>query len=73
MLKFPGTWKCSDCNYESKNKNNMYEHVECRHVSHPGYICQFCNKTIASRNSLRNHIIRMHKTSDKVGSAPMIF
>ena len=70
MLKFPGTWRCSDCAYESKNKNNMYEHIECRHVTHPGYVCPHCSKRIASRNSLRNHIIRMHKFEDPQKMTP---
>jgi len=61
MVKLPGRWRCSDCEYESRNKNNMYEHIECRHVDHPGYLCPYCSKAIASRNSLRNHIIRKHK------------
>ena len=30
MVKLPGRWRCSDCEYESRNKNNMYEHIECR-------------------------------------------
>jgi ribosomal protein L37AE/L43A len=61
MVKCLGAWQCAECDYSTKNNANLYEHIESRHISHPGYVCPHCSRLIATRNSLRNHIIRMHK------------
>ena len=61
MVKDPSGWYCTDCDYSTKNNSNLYEHIESRHVSHPGYACDICSKFCSTRNSLRNHKARLHK------------
>ena len=57
-------WTCTDCSYSSKNKSNVYEHVESRHVGSYGYHCQLCDKSCPSRNAFRIHNIRYHSNKD---------
>lgn len=61
MVKELTGWACSDCDYHTKNNSNLYEHIESRHVQHPGYNCDICFKFCSTRNSLRNHKARLHK------------
>ena len=32
MLKVGSGWQCSDCEYSSAKKYNLYRHVEVKHV-----------------------------------------
>jgi len=63
MVKEQGSWHCTDCPYTTKNNSNLFEHIESRHVDHPGYCCDICMKFCATRNSLRNHKVRLHKNT----------
>lgn len=47
-------WLCMECGYKSK-KSHVMEHVEAKHVEHPGYACPICPKTFQTRGSLRQH------------------
>lgn len=52
-------YKCFDCGWVTQQKTNMKVHVEGKHVpNHPGVICQYCNKRLATREALRNHLSR---------------
>ena len=62
MIKDPIMgWKCSDCDYRTKNNSVLYEHIESKHVDHPGYECDICSKFCSTRNSLRNHKSLKHR------------
>ena len=62
MIKDPIMgWKCSDCGYGTKNNSVLYEHIESKHVDHPGYECDICSKFCSTRNSLRNHKSLKHR------------
>ena len=50
----PKVWQCIDCGY-SRKKSHVVEHVEAKHVNHPGYTCQMCPKVFPTRGSLRQH------------------
>lgn len=50
----PKVWECMDCGYKGK-KSHVVEHVEAKHVDHPGYTCQLCPKVFQTRGSLRQH------------------
>ena len=52
---------CTDCGFISNHKSVMYDHVEARHVTHPGVTCQMCGKTGMTRNAHRVHLIARHK------------
>ena len=46
-----GLWQCADCDLKTKS-SNLYNHVESKHLDHPGYNCQYCQKFCKSRHSL---------------------
>jgi len=54
-------WRCLDCQYTTKFKPVLFQHVESKHTLSSGYNCQFCGKFCPSRNALRSHISRQHK------------
>jgi len=64
MTKVPGEtfnfWQCTVCEYSSKKKHNMFEHIESKHVQHQGYYCYLCNKSCPSQSSFRMHNKRKH-------------
>ena len=64
MWKQDGIWACTDCDYTSKNNSNVYEHIEGKHVSNPGYICLLYNKICSIRKALRCHKYRNHKNTN---------
>jgi hypothetical protein len=55
-------WKCTQCEYSTKSKTHMTEHVESKHVNDGlAYGCKFCYKLARSRNLLRAHVNTCHK------------
>jgi len=64
MTKVPGetcsVWQCLDCEYSSKLKHNVFEHVESKHIQHEGYYCYLCNKSCPSQSAFRMHNKRKH-------------
>ena len=56
---------CTQCNYSSKHKTNLKEHVESKHIQSQGFTCNLCAKFCPNRKSLRNHIYSKHKSYDK--------
>ena len=60
MWKGEGQWACTDCDYTSKKKDHVYEHIEAKHVQGPGYMCQQCDKVCPTRKALRHHLGRYH-------------
>ena len=57
-----GVWKCTLCEYSTKSKTHMTEHVESKHVDDGlAYACKFCPRTLKSRNTLRLHVYSSHK------------
>jgi len=55
-------WKCTQCEYSTKSKTHMTEHVESKHVDDGlAYACKFCPRTLKSRNTLRLHVYSSHK------------
>ena len=57
-----GVWKCTLCEYTTKSKTHMTEHVESKHVDDGlAYTCKFCPKTTKSRSGLRLHVNKHHK------------
>jgi len=53
-------WRCLDCQYTTKFKPVLFQHVESKHTLSSGYNCQFCGKFCPSRNALRCHVSRQH-------------
>lgn len=56
-------FSCSDCQYMSKNKRAVFEHVESKHVQGSGHYCPVCDHLCRSLNALRSHVVRKHGSS----------
>jgi len=52
---------CCDCSYSSSNRRNVINHIESKHVTTGGAICQICKKLCPTREALRKHFSRSHK------------
>ena len=50
-------YSCTVCDYTSKRKSHIMEHVE-KHIEGLEYPCNFCNKVWRSSHSFRDHIRR---------------
>ena len=61
MSKTADGWICNECNFVSKYKDRVWEHVESKHMNFGGYNCQICFKFCPTASSLRNHNDRHHK------------
>jgi len=48
-------WQCIDCEYSSKQKHNVRNHIESNHMESQGYFCQECNKFCRTKNALSLH------------------
>ena len=55
-----GEWVCTDCGYTKKKKSHVYEHVDIKHSSHEGYLCNICNEVLRSKAQLGRHQSQMH-------------
>ena len=56
-----GVWRCTLCDYATRKKTHVREHIECKHVDDGQfYNCKFCPKAVKSRNSLRRHVGQAH-------------
>jgi len=48
-------WQCIDCEYSSKQKHNVRNHIESNHLESRGYFCHECNKFCRTKNALSLH------------------
>ena len=53
-------WRCQVCDYVTKQKGALFEHVESKHTLSGGYNCHVCGKFCPTRNALRSHVSRQH-------------
>lgn len=56
-----GEYYCLECPYTNKYKQRVQYHIESKHVSSPGHICEFCQKICPTKNALCLHRSRYHK------------
>ena len=52
--KLGGLWTCKVCNFSSKDRSHLREHVE-KHIEGVEYPCNLCGKILRSSKSLRSH------------------
>ena len=52
-------WRCAVCDFSSRAKTHLKEHVET-HIESLKYPCSYCGKITATTNALRKHILRVH-------------
>ena len=56
-------WRCTVCEYSSRAKTHLKEHVEA-HIESLRYPCNYCGKVIGSTNALKKHILRSHNHNE---------
>eukprot|EP00092_Neocalanus_flemingeri_P036333 GFUD01039556.1.p1 GENE.GFUD01039556.1~~GFUD01039556.1.p1 ORF type:complete len:406 (+),score=98.92 GFUD01039556.1:19-1236(+) len=63
--KVTNLWYCKVCRkeYTGKHKSNLLTHIERNHTSGFVHTCDSCDKTLASKESLRSHTRSVHKNS----------
>ena len=59
--KTASVWQCTVCEYSSKRKFCVCEHVKSKHILHQEHDCHLCGQTCPSSNALRMHKKRKHK------------
>ena len=60
ILKREGLWCCSECDYHSRVRGDMVNHVESRHVS-SSVSCELCGVVTKTRKALKMHKFRNHR------------
>ena len=63
MKKEDNLWRCTVCDYSSRAKTRLKQHVET-HIESMLYQCNYCGKDIGSTNSLRKHILISHNQNE---------
>jgi len=58
-----GEFQCLVCDKKSRTQQDIYRHVEAKHVNTGGYTCPECNKYCPTMNSFRNHKFRHHRNT----------
>lgn len=56
-------WKCSRCDFRSKNKHVVLQHLKC-HPKVKVFKCKMCGEESDYRNSIYRHIRSQHLTTD---------
>ena len=54
-------FKCTECDYYSVTKRHVLNHIESKHITHPGASCAYCFKACPTREALRKHVSRFHR------------
>ena len=57
--KNEGLWKCKVCGKTAARKGSIQRHAE-RHIEGVSHVCHICNKTLSTRQNLRDHINGNH-------------
>jgi len=55
-------WQCLDCGHCSRSKSDCSKHVEAKHIVTSGYDCSFCGSHYPSKNALKSHVSRKHRS-----------
>jgi len=55
-------WQCLDCGHSSRSKSDCSKHIEAKHIVTSGYDCSFCGCHYPSRNALKSHVSRKHRS-----------
>ena len=61
-----GGWSCNDCGKFSKLKNDIAKHVEANHITHPGLVCDMCEKVLKTRDTLKSHMKSKHRDAQRL-------
>jgi len=53
-------FQCTECEFQSKLKSTVANHLESKHVRHSGVTCEMCGKLLSTRQAYRMHKSRDH-------------
>ena len=56
-----GGWECCSCDWTTRIRARLWEHVESAHTQSTGYSCPICDKFCSSFNAYKIHKSRYHK------------
>ena len=59
-------WSCNDCGKFSRLKNDIAQHVEAVHITHPGLVCDICEKVLKTRSTLKSHMKSKHRDAQRL-------
>jgi len=59
-------WSCNDCGKFSRLKNDIAKHVEAVHITHPGLVCDLCEKVLKTRDTLKQHMKNQHRDAQQL-------
>jgi len=59
-------WSCNDCGKFSRLKNDIAKHVEAVHITHPGLVCDLCEKVLKTRDTLKQHMKSQHRDAQQL-------
>jgi len=57
-----GLWFCLQCSFSSRKSSNVKTHIESKHVNSGGFQCTVCPHVCPTREAMRKHMGRIHKT-----------
>ena len=62
-----GLFFCTMCMFQAPSRTKVFCHVESKHFQDAAvvYHCEFCEKTLHSRNALSTHVSRYHRQESK--------
>jgi len=59
-------WTCNDCGKFSRLKNDISKHVESFHITHPGLVCNLCERVLKTRDTLKLHMKSKHRDAQRL-------
>jgi len=57
-------FRCKDCEHVSRQRGNMINHIEAKHVEYGGVVCRTCGKLCPTRQAHRMHLARIHQIAN---------
>jgi len=61
-----GVWQFHRCEYTTKARQGMVNHIESRHVESSGVACHFCPKVCPTRHAMQMHVLRQHQVQNQM-------
>jgi len=53
-------FQCAECEFPSRLKSTVSNHIESKYIKHGGISCDLCGKVCATRQACRMHKSRDH-------------
>lgn len=56
-----GTWMCHRCDYSTRARQGLVNHIESRHIESQGVQCKYCPRVCPTRHAMQMHVSRQHQ------------